>query len=395
MNAERSALAMVLITIGTVCALAATDLVLPAVPMLPTVVPGTAEAAQWVLAAFSLGTGAGLLIFGELGARFRIVDLLIGSLFAFAVLSVLATLAESLVQMSVLRFFQGLSASAPAVYAPVMVKSLYDETRAVAMIGRIGSIESMAPAIAPVIGAVLLGLYGWRSSFYLVAVLAAAMALGWLSAPTLRQQFGRLPQAAGGYAALLRNATFVRYALSQACNLGGLLTIVFSAPKIIASSMGGALSDFVTMQLMGITLYVIAANTTGVFARWWGDEHTILYGSVLSAVGSLGLIAVAIFAGTSIPLLWACFLLVNLGLGIRGPVGFYKALVAAGSNDARGAALMILFVMLVAAGGTAAVATVIEQGLLPLSLVASAILWGSVLLLLALPALAPRPPQQQ
>jgi predicted MFS family arabinose efflux permease len=235
----------------------------------------------------------------------------------------------------------------------------------------------------------LLSLYGWRSSFYLVSVVALAMALGWLSAPSLREQFGRLPQAVGGYGSLLRNSTFLRYALSQACNLGGLLAIVFSAPKIIASSMGGSLADFVTMQVMGITLYVIAANTTGVFARWWGDENTILYGSVLSAAGSLGLIGVALVADTSIPLLWACFLMINLGLGIRGPVGFYKALVAAGSNDARGAALMILFVMLVAAGGTAAVATVIEQGLLPLSLVASAILWASVALLLALPASAP------
>ncbi len=392
MKAESSALAMVLITIGTVCALAATDLVLPAVPMLPTVVAGSAESAQWVLAAFSLGTGAGLLLFGELGARYRIVDLLIGSLVVFAGLSVLATTMETLVQMSIVRFFQGLSASAPAVYAPVMVKALYDETRAVAMIGRIGSIESMAPAIAPIIGAALLHWYGWRASFFLVAAIASLMALAWALAPSLRERFGALPAVSGGYGALLTSAPFTRYALSQACTLGGLLVIVFSAPKIISSSMGGTLADFVTMQLMGITLYVIAANSTAHFARWWGDERTILYGSLLSAVGGALLIALAMQAPRSIAGLWGCFLIINLGLGIRGPVGFYRALVAAGENDARGAALMILYTMLVAAGGTAAVATMIERGLLPLALIAAAILLMAVLLVLGRPqALPPTP----
>lgn len=382
---------MVLITIGTVCALAATDLVLPAVPMLPTVVTGTAESAQWVLAAFSLGTGAGLLLFGELGARFRIVDLLIGSLAVFAGLSVLATVMETLVQMSVVRFFQGLSASAPAVYAPVMVKALYDETRAVAMIGRIGSIESMAPAIAPIIGAGLLHWYGWRASFFLVAAVASLMALAWALAPALRERFGALPAVSGGYGALLTSAPFTRYALSQACTLGGLLVIVFSAPKIISSSMGGTLADFVTMQLLGITLYVIAANSTAIFARWWGDERTILYGSLLSAAGGALLIVLALLAPRSIGGLWGCFLIINLGLGIRGPIGFYRALVEAGPNDARGAALMILYTMLVAAGGTAAVATVIERGLLPLSLIAAAILLAAVLLVLGRQAPRPTP----
>ena len=71
---------------GTVCGLAATDLVLPAIPMLPSELEGGAQAAQWVLAAFALGTGLGLLGFGELGARFRVVDVLVVALAVFAAL---------------------------------------------------------------------------------------------------------------------------------------------------------------------------------------------------------------------------------------------------------------------------------------------------------------------
>lgn len=380
-NVHGSALPIVLIVIGTVAGLAATDLVLPAIPVLPSVVAGTAESAQWVLAGFALGTGVGLLVFGELGSRYPIVDLLIVSLLAFALLSLAATQVSSLVELAAVRFFQGIAASAPAVYAPVMVKILYDGPRAIAMLGRIGSIESMAPAIAPIIGLALLSAWGWKSSFYVLAVIATSLALAWLARPDFRRRFGRLESSAGSYIELLGNRLFLRYALSQACTLGGLLIIVFSAPKVIVSGLDGRLSDFIVMQVLGISFFVIAANMTGVFTRWWGDEQTILIGSALSASGSAGILGMAILGAEAIPLLWLLFVLVNLGLGIRGPAGFYKALLASAANDSRGSALVILLIMLIAGGGTAAVAPRIEEGLLPLATVAAIVSAASVAIL--------------
>ena len=380
-HARGSTLPVVLIVIGTVAGLAATDLVLPAIPILPSVVTGTAESAQWVLAGFALGTGVGLLTFGELGSRYRIVDLLIASLLAFALLSLAATRVGSLVELSAVRFFQGIAASAPAVYAPVMVRILYDGPRAIAMLGRIGSIESIAPAIAPIVGVALLSTWGWTSSFYVLAAVATFLAMIWLARPDFRARFGRLETSAGGYLDLLRNRRFLRYALSQACTLGGLLIVVFSAPKVIVSGLGGTLSDFIVMQVLGISFFVVAANMTGVFTRWWGDERTILYGSALSALGCAGILLMAILGVEAIPILWCLFVLVNLGLGIRGPVGFYKALLASAENDSRGSALVILLIMLIAGGGTAAVAPRIEEGLLPLATVAALVSAASVAML--------------
>lgn len=366
-------LPIVLVTAGTICGLAATDLVLPAIPVLPQVLDGTAETAQWILAAFAFGNGIGLLLFGELGGSFRVVHLLVTALCAFAVLSLAATQVDSLTTMAVLRFFQGLCAAAPAVYAPVMVRSLYDVTEGMAMMGRLGSIESMAPAIAPIIGAVLLATFGWASSFYLLGVIAGVLGLLWMfsSARTLRID---VPQrSAGGYLALFGNGLYLRYALSQAGNLGALLVLVFAAPKVITSQLGGDLSDFVIMQVMGITLFVIAANMTGRFTRWWGDHEAVLYGTALSAMGCCLMVLFSLFDAMTIPRLWALFLAVNLGLGIRGPIGFYKALAAAGANDARGSALLLLALMLITGGGTAFVATMIEQGWLPVSATAAVI----------------------
>lgn len=383
-NTQSALLPITLIVIGTVTGLAATDLVLPAIPILPEVVSGSAESAQWVLAAFALGTGLGLLIFGTLGTRYRLVDILVVSLFSFAALSFAATQTESLVAMSLVRFLQGLAASASAVYAPVIIKQLYDGSAAITMMGRLGSIESVAPAIAPIIGLFLLNSYGWQSSFIVVAAIATILGIAWLTAPGLRRRFGKLQPRAGGYLQLLRNAQFLRYSLSQAGTLGAILVIVFSAPKVITASMGGDLSDFIAMQVMGIVFFVVAANMASVFSRRWGAERTILIGSSMSALGSIAIWFMAFVEQQSIPLLWFFFIFVNLGLGIRGPVGFYQALLASGHDDSRGSALIILSVMVAAALGTGAVAPYIEQGLLPVAIAAMILAVSSVLLLVSL-----------
>ncbi|MCJ9712593.1 hypothetical protein LWS69_26500, partial [Bordetella hinzii] len=81
------------------------------------------------------------------------------------------------------------------------------------------------------------------------------------------------------------------------------------------------------------------------------------------------------------------------GLGLRGPIGFYRGIVAAGDNNARGSALIIFFIFLMSTLGTVIAAPFITLGLGALAVVASAIHLLSVALLLWLPAMDPAAPE--
>lgn len=83
-------------------------------------------------------------------------------------------------------------------------------------------------------------------------------------------------------------------------------------------------------------------------------------------------------------MLWIAFMFVNLGVGIRGPIGFYKALLASGNNDSRGSALLILLIMMFTALGTVIVAPFIDYGLVSVSVVATIMALLSVIILQAL-----------
>lgn len=378
--------AFALVLCGTVLGIAGTDLVLPAVPGLPAALGGTAATAQLVLAAFVAGAGAGLLLFGELGARHDQPRLLAWSLFAYAAVSAGCGQAGSLELLIGLRFLQGAAGAAAAVFAPGLIRAGFPPEAAVRFLGLLGSIESIVPALAPVAGLWLLHWWGWQGSFDVIAILAVLLAA---LVAAFRDRFPKPARATrtGGYGVLLRDPVFLRYALSHACTLGGLLTFVFGAPVVITMTMGGTLTDFVVMQISGICFFAVSANYAGKLAGRFGTERMIMAGSLVSGAGALAILAYALAGGGRPAMLAFLFVPVNLGLGLRGPPGFMQAVIAAHGDDARGAALVILFILLVTAGGTAAAAPFILSGLPALAGFAAAISLASVLCLLALPKL--------
>ncbi|MEO5322257.1 MFS transporter [Mesorhizobium sp. CC13] len=379
-------IAFALIVTSTVLGIAGTDLVLPAVPSLPEVLGGSHAQAQFVLAAFVTGSAAGLLAFGTLGAHFDQRRLLVASLTAYGLISALAGMSASLDMLIGLRFLQGAAGSAAAVFAPGMIRALFGDERAVAKLGLLGSIESLTPALAPVAGVWLLSIAGWNASFTVIAVLALllAAAVAGLGRHLPPLTTGR---GAGGYAHLLRDAVFLRYALSHAFTLGALLVIVFAAPTVFVTALGAGLEDFIVMQMTGIATFIVAANWTGRLTGRFGAERMIWAGTALSALGGVAMLAYALAGGTDTLVVTALFVPFNTGLGFRGPPGFHRAVVASQGDDARGAALVVVAILGTTAAGTAAVAPFITLGLLPLAIAAAALVLAALLLIAVIPPL--------
>ena len=384
--AAAPSLAFALLLLGTTLGLAGTDLVLPAVPGLPDVLGGSSAMAQLVLAAFVAGGCVGLILFGELGARLDQRSLLVTSLIAYALVSIGCAFAPSLPSLVGLRFLHGLSSSAAAVFAPGMIRAMFDERQAVRAIGLMGSVESLVPALAPVAGVWLLA-FGWNSSFHVIAALSLAVAA------LIHVQRASLPvppptRGKGSYVRLLINPVYLRYALSQAFTLGGLLVFVFGAPAVLTRALGADLNAFIIMQVTGIAFFIFAANISSRLAEMYGVERMILAGSVLSASGLAGLLAYGLMGGTGTWTITALWIPVNFGLGFRGPPGFFRAILASDGDDARGAALVMLAILGTTAAGTAVAAPFVTTGLAPLAAVAAGCSCLSVLLLLTLPKLA-------
>jgi len=386
----RPQLVFLLLACATALGLAGTDLVLPAVPTLPRELGGGIASAQLVIAAFVAGTAVGLLLFGAIGTRFgRCVPVCI-ALGTYAALSLFAGFSKDIQFLIGLRFLEGTAASAPAVFAPPVLRALFSEAGATRALGILGSVESVVPALAPVLGAQLIAVWGWRSPFFTIAGLtagvAAAIALNGHSFPQTPTRDAR-----GSYGVLLRSPVFLRYSLSQASVLGGLLLFVFGAPTAIVTVMHGTISDFVWMQIAGISCFVLAATATGHLVRAFGAERLIWIGTLLAAGGAVVITLYAALGGSTPGALIALFIPMNLGLGLRGPPGFFRAILAGSGDDERAASLTVLAVMAVAASSTAALAPFLGRGLLVLASACTLVECCGVVLLWLMPPLPDTP----
>lgn len=385
MTNSRRAITFSLLILCATLSLAGTDLILPAVPQLPEIFGTDRATAQLVLAAYVGGGGLGLLLYGRLADHFSRKALLLSSLGAFAAASLACAFSPDITALIALRFIQGVASAAAPVFGPGLIRQLFTDKAAVRAIGFLGSVESLVPALAPIFGVLLLSHFGWQSSFELLGVLTllAAVLILVLGLP----QEEKTSDMRGSYGQLLTDRIFMRYALSQALTLGGLLTFVFGAPTVIVASMGGSLNDFIIMQVINISGFIIVANLTARIAERFGAENVILTGTIVAALSALALLAYGLTGGTNTLILPLLFTPMAIGLGLRGPIGFYRGILASGANNARGSALIVFFIFMITTLGTVIAAPIIAAGLAALAFVATAIHLLSVVLLLLLPAM--------
>lgn len=372
---------------ATVVGLAGIDLILPGVPAFTQRFGVSVETGQAVIASYVAGYALGLLGFGAATDQISRGALLIAAGVGFAATSLALAALDAPGVIIAMRALQGVCAAAPAVFTPAIVKALFDEAAATRALGALASAESLAPALAPVLGLALLAWGGWPAPFIALGAsgIVAAAAFGLIrgALPERRPRDGAGPT----YRVLMTDAVFLRYALSQAACLGGLLTFVFAAPAVIVGAMDGAPSDFIVMQVLGIAGFIVAANGSGALTRRLGAERVITGGTALMAASAVGLTVYGVVGGTA---LWALYALVvpfNAGLGLRGPPGFLHAILASKGGDDRASSLVIVLSMGAAAGATALVAPLLAFGLIAPACASAAFTLGALALLTRLPPL--------
>lgn len=387
MTSQARILICALILTGSLCAFLATDLVLPAIPELPAALGGGVEEGQYVLASFIAGGSAGLLVFGAISWRFDRRKLLLVSMFGFGLVSLLATQVTDIWQLIGLRFLMGFLSMVPAVIGPGILRQMFSEKGATQAIGLLGSLEALAPALGPIAGAGLLLVGGWELSFAVLGGISLALAITLFFVPGWVRRESRT-EPKGSYVSLIKSPVYMRYALSQAFCVGGLIMFVFCAPVMLERGLGGSLRDFILMQVCGVATFFIASNSVGfLIARGAQPERLIWIGTALSAFAPVLMIGYAL-SGLAQPLgVILLFIPFNMGLGFRGPPGFLRAIIAADGQDDRGSSLVLLSIFLIASGGTALLAPVIEHGLLNVAISTAAIELIALILLWRLPRL--------
>ncbi len=167
------------------------DSMLPALSTIGEAIsPDAPNRIQLVISSFVLGMGFGTLFVGPLSDAYGRRPVLISGSLVYFICAIIAAQADSLEWMLVARFFQGVGASGPRIVATAMVRDVYTGRGMARIMSFVMMVFTLIPAIAPLAGAAIVSIGGWRAIFASFAVFATIATL-WMG---LRQEETLAPE---------------------------------------------------------------------------------------------------------------------------------------------------------------------------------------------------------
>lgn len=249
------------------------------------------SAAASVITAFALATGVGQLMHGALGDRYgklRMVSLVLGGAAFFAAG---CALAQTLTQLSVMRFLTGFLNSAPVMLGIAYIADTVPVEERQPVVAQFVSGSVIGQSLGPLIGGVLTDLVGWRATFVVSGILLASISAAlWFRTRTLWDQG---PRTTGAIISFSRYAALLKLPKVRITLASGLIeTIFFFGIFSFAGALMKERFDL-SFTVIGLTLTgfgiggLIFTLTVSPLLRALGQRAFVLYGGLICVCGAL------------------------------------------------------------------------------------------------------------
>lgn len=252
--------------LGLLAAISPLSLGIPAqsIPDIADTFGATYGATQLIISAFLLSFAVSQLVVGPLSDRFGRKPVLYSGLLIYGMASVGAAFADSIELLILARVLQGAGGCAALVTPRAVVQDTYSGLDAARMMAFVAMLQSVAPAVGPIIGGAVDTYFGWRWIFGFLAILAGAMALGanlWLR--ETRPLHGGQPDSWTTifmrYARLLNSRLYIGYTLAFAFGTTGFFGFLAVGPALLIEGQGLSPFGFSLSLMIIATQFVVGA----------------------------------------------------------------------------------------------------------------------------------------
>ena len=294
MNQENSAkdsfILVVFLGMLTAITPLATDLYLPALPIMPGELNTTASNIQMTIGIMTFGVALGQLFGGPISDTMgRKLPLIIGNLLC-VISGIICAYAPSIEILLLGRFLQGLTGSVGVVISKAIARDFASGQELTKLFALLMMVNGLAPVLAPLVGGQLLLFTTWRVIFVILAVFSTILLVGSLlfreSLPKEKRITGGVNVAVKNYITLIKDKRFLGQTLIQLFAFGGFFAYIsgssfvyqnifnLSAQEfsyffginscgiILASAISGRISNVITSkQLLTFSLWQLTISS--------------------------------------------------------------------------------------------------------------------------------------
>lgn len=266
------------------------DVYLPALPAMQQEFGSSEAQIQLSLSLFVFSLGLAQLLVGPLTDRFGRRPVAIAGITLYGITSMMIVFVDYIDTLLMLRVFQGFGASCCSVVAMTVVRDSYTPVQGARIYSYINGLLCLAPALAPVLGGVLVEAFGWRSSFvFLAAFAAAVLGLILLRMPETRPTGTRLrfPELRHNYRRLLSNRPFLVYAPACMLSLAVVLNFAIVSPAILMGRLGVSTLQFALLFGFNALVIMAASFLAPRVIALCGRQLCVVIGSVAMALAGI------------------------------------------------------------------------------------------------------------
>ena len=273
------------------CTNMSNDMYLPALPLIAKDFETQLHVIQLTIVLWLAGNTSVQLLIGPLSDRYgrRAILLAGGGVFLLSTLG--CALAPSVLVLIIARFLQGIGVCTMMVAGYASIHDLYDDQKAIHILVWMGSAAVIAPAIGPVLGGLLLLVTGWRSIFWILAILSAfSIAALWVSMPesTKEPHAMKVKTILARYRRIFLNPHFMISSASFGLLYGGVIGWITASPFILMESFKLSPDLFGYLQIPVFFAYIVGARFVKYLLNIFDKETLILWGEAISlCAGSL------------------------------------------------------------------------------------------------------------
>ena len=154
------------------------DIYLPALPTMTRYFQVAEYKTNLTLILFLVFYSLATLVWGPLSDKYGRRRVLLTGLTGYAIAGVLCALSLNIYELMLFRALQAVGAGAATAVATAIVRDTYQGRKREKILALVQSMAVISPALAPVIGALMLTLTSWRGVFVVQAILGVAAVAG-------------------------------------------------------------------------------------------------------------------------------------------------------------------------------------------------------------------------
>ncbi|GFZ79151.1 Bcr/CflA family drug resistance efflux transporter [Paenibacillus marchantiophytorum] len=323
------------------------DMYLASLPQIMVFFETNVSMIQASLTASLLGLGLGQMVMGPLSDKYGRRTPLLISMILYIVSSISCAFLPNIESFIVVRFIQGVAASAGLVISRAIARDKYSGVEMTKFISLLIMISNVAPLVSPNAGSAVTSFSSWAGVFVLLGLLGILLTgiTTWgleESLPVQHRVSGNFMAVMKNYNRLFHDRMFMGYALVNGILYAGVFAFVAGTPFIYQNIFGVSPQTFSILFAMNGLAIMIGSQVVKRVAGRLAERSILRIGLSLSFISSFAIL-MAVLSKCSLPAIFVSTFLFAISIGIIGPVSVTLAMESHGQIAGSASAVLGTF----------------------------------------------------